>query len=403
MAEIPSENLVNARPHRVLQILPHLIHGGTELYVLRMASELDDGRFDFCVCYLGQRADIARLYREKGLSPIPIGHHGPLDAIRTIVRLVKLIRRLRTNVIQTHSRLDRLYGHVAALITGVPVVDTLHSHWSAARYAESPHEASRISTNKLRLKLEEWLSRKTVMALIAVSETVVDTWAQSGSTRDRNVRSISVVPPVIDFSRYLETLDPTEVLGLRHQLGLVNVHPLLVTVGRLVKGKNHEALVPLVGRLKDEWPNLGLLVVGDGPTRASLAEKIDQSGLADRVILLGSRDDVPHLLAVGDVFVLASQTEGLGIAAIEAVAAGLPVVSFDLPSLRSVLVDGMNARLAAPGDNEDLIRQMQLTLRHLAEMKEQALRIRSRVRLAFESRTVADRLDAAYSLARGYS
>jgi glycosyltransferase involved in cell wall biosynthesis len=391
-------------PHRVLQVLPHLIHGGTEFYVLRMAASLDRRLFDFCICYLGSRDDIVELYTEAGLAPIPIGHRGPLTAIRTVTRLVRLIKQHGSDVIQTHSRIDRLYGQMAALLTGVPVIDTLHSHYSAGRYHEKPGEGRQGGPlRRIRLGLERLLSRITVFELIAVSNSVIETWHQHGASRDALVRSITVVPPVIDFASYLEAIDQGKVGRIRRDLRLEEASPVLVTVGRLVSGKNHEALIPLTARLKSDWPRIVLLIVGDGPRRDDLLRDIENAGLVDNVKLLGSRDDIAEVLAVADAFLLPSESEGLSLVAIEAVAAGLPVISFDLRPLETVLLDGENALKAPTGDERGFAERTVLLLERLHEMKQGALRVRRQVMANFDGTLTAERLDTIYSRIRGYS
>jgi glycosyltransferase involved in cell wall biosynthesis len=97
-------------------------------------------------------------------------------------------------------------------------------------------------------------------------------------------------------------------------------------VGRLDTPKNHTFLVEVAAEAARRSPRLRLLLVGEGPARPLIEERVRALGMASRTIFLGSRADVPHLLLAMDVFVFPSLWEGLGLAAIEAQAAGLPCV-----------------------------------------------------------------------------
>ena len=111
--------------------------------------------------------------------------------------------------------------------------------------------------------------------------------------------------------------------SLRSELGYLDTDLVIGNVGRLVAQKNQELLINALSLLGDQYK---LLLVGDGPLRQKLQEQISNCSLQSRVKMLGSRDDVDKLLSAIDIFALPSRNEGLGIAAIEAQAAGLPTL-----------------------------------------------------------------------------
>ena len=136
----------------------------------------------------------------------------------------------------------------------------------------------------------------------------------------------------------------------RERLGLRTGEPVLATVARLTEQKGHAVMVEAVARLVATRPDLRVLVAGDGPMRAALDERIEARGLAASIAMLGRTDRVGDVLAAADLFVLPSFFEGLPLAVLEAMAAGLPVVATRIGGSEDAVVDGVTGWLVPPGD-----------------------------------------------------
>jgi glycosyltransferase involved in cell wall biosynthesis len=134
----------------------------------------------------------------------------------------------------------------------------------------------------------------------------------------------------------------------RASLGIAG--PLLVTVGRLTPAKNQALAV----RGLAEVPGATLLVVGDGPERPAVEAAAHAAGVAGRVVFTGARADARALTGAADVVVIPSRSEGLPLAALEALAAGRPIVATAVRGLRDLLEDGRTALLVPPGDEAAL-------------------------------------------------
>ncbi len=127
--------------------------------------------------------------------------------------------------------------------------------------------------------------------------------------------------------------------------------PLLISVGRLDDSRDLPTLLQALALLRQRHPGARLQLVGDGTARPALEAQVRQLGLANAVVFLGGRDDVPELLAAADVFAWpALAQEGFGIALAEAMAAGVPVVATAVPACREVLEEGRCGLLVTPGD-----------------------------------------------------
>lgn len=145
-----------------------------------------------------------------------------------------------------------------------------------------------------------------------------------------------------------------ERAGIRQRLGLPAAAPVLLTVGRLTEQKGHHDLIAAMPAVLASVPDAVVLCAGDGPLAGDLRALVRALGLEERAHLLGQRDDVPDLLTAADAFVLPSLFEGLPLAALEAMAAGLPVVGTRVCGTSEVVVDGVTGRLVAPRDSPAL-------------------------------------------------
>ena len=171
--------------------------------------------------------------------------------------------------------------------------------------------------------------------LLAVSSALADDVAALGVPRD----TVRVHYTGVDLARFAATprAEAKAAIGV--------AGPLVIALGALVPRKGHEVVIEAVARL----PGVALKIVGEGPERSRLAALIARLGVADRVTLTGA---VPHaelgpLLAAADVMALASASEGLANAWVEALAAGVPVVITDVGGARELLTQGTYGRLAA--------------------------------------------------------
>lgn len=137
---------------------------------------------------------------------------------------------------------------------------------------------------------------------------------------------------------------------VRERMGIPPDDRLILTVGRLQERKGYRTLLEAVPAIAERVPDAHFLWVGEGPLEGQLRERVRKLGLEDRVLLAGRREDVPDLLAAADLFVLPSLVEGLPLAMLEAMGAGLPVVGTRVCGTSEVVRDGATGRLVEAGD-----------------------------------------------------
>ena len=195
-----------------------------------------------------------------------------------------------------------------------------------------------LSTRRRRLRVRRYLSR---------ARHVVALWTGAADlfVRELGVPSerISVIPNGIDVGRFPET-SPQHRRRARAALGLPQSSGVVCHVGAFGAEKNIDAVMGAVRELPDVW----LVLAGEGPEEGRLRELAGP--FADRVVWLGAVDDVAHVLQAADVIALASSSEGMPGALIEAGLTGLPAVATDVGAVAEVVVDGRTGHLVPPDD-----------------------------------------------------
>ncbi len=328
---------------RILHLLPDLRRGGGQGVALQLVTYADRDRFEMHVARLHPPDDLAEAFAALGAEPIRLRHtdHGAAVAA---IELAQHLRRLRIDLLHVHSDEDRKVGQLAALMCGVAVVGHLHSPWAHLEpmHAEDAGALAR-GWSKAKASERRGVERRTVRHYLAAGEEV------AAFHEGRVPAPITVVNNGIDVQHFVPASDDVR-REARVRLGIDRDAIVLISVGRLAAGKGQDELIRVLAHV----PEAVLVLVGDGEQREELEGLATEQDVSDRVRFLGDRNDVAEVLCAGDLFVMASVSEGLPLSVLEAMATGLPVLSYDLPGLHSVIVDGVDGRLVPLGDRESL-------------------------------------------------
>lgn len=174
---------------------------------------------------------------------------------------------------------------------------------------------------------------------------------------------------------------------LRRELGVPSDAKLLLTAGRLNYQKGHDFIIASIPLVLAERPDVWWVWAGEGPAREELTESLKRAGIAERVMLLGRRDDVPRLLTGCDLFLFPSRYEGLGLAVLEAHLARLPVIAADVGPLPEIVRDHREGRLTQTGELASITLW---ALDHPDKMREMAAAARQRVLSEFSEQAMCD-------------
>ncbi|MCZ7525030.1 MAG: glycosyltransferase [Acidimicrobiia bacterium] len=332
-------------------MLPDLETGGGQQIALQIARNVDPRRFDSRVVYLEPVETMLPAFRAAGLPTVGMGHE-PGRGLRTVRRLARYLRDERIDLVHVHGQLDRRYGEVAAFLTRTPVVSHAHSMWVYLGVHVEPGTGPLARARaEVMGRLRDLLEHRTVRHYVADSDEAGRRYAavaRAPVTTYRQGVDLARFPPPGDAGASARTA------AVRDGLGLDPSVPVLVNVSRLVPEKGQADLVEALVSVRRSCPDAVLVLVGDGPERPRLEARAAELGVAGSVVFTGNRHDVPDLLAAGDVFVFSSESESFGLAVLEAMAAGRPVVSYRLPSLEEFVMEGATGVLVDHGDTASL-------------------------------------------------
>jgi glycosyltransferase involved in cell wall biosynthesis len=261
--------------------------------------------------------------------------------VSAILKLYRLLRARRPHIVHTHTAKAGFLGRVAARLARVPiVVHTYHGHVLHGYYSPA-------KTRLLR-RMEQGLARVTDR-IVAVSEQVK---CDLVAYRVARAEKITVIPLGLELGPFLDGATPRG--RLRSELGLGNGAPLVGIVGRIFPIKNHRLFLDAAAGIAAAEPAARFVVVGDGVLREAMEQHARVLGIRDRVVFTGWRHDLPQIYADLDVLVVSSINEGTPVSAIEAMAAGRPVVATRVGGLPDLISDGKTGRLVPAQDPQAL-------------------------------------------------
>lgn len=161
--------------------------------------------------------------------------------------------------------------------------------------------------------------------------------------------------------------DPAPSFDVRETYGIPQDHKIIVSVGELTESKNHITLIRAMDRFRSE--KISCIICGTGPMRDQLEQKIKEMYLQDKVILAGYCTNIPDILRQSDFFAFPSQREGLSVALMEAMQAGLPVMAADIRGNQDLIRDGQGGFLFNENLPEDYIKSIQYLLKYPKQAK----------------------------------
>ena len=185
-------------------------------------------------------------------------------------------------------------------------------------------------------------------------------------------------------------------IAIRQEFNIPADAPLIGMVGRLHPQKGLCYLLDALLHIREQLPELRLIIVGDGELRDELQSRAQTLGLTKAVIFSGARNDVPDILAALDLFVLSSLWEGLPLAVLEAMAAGLPVVGTAVGGVPELVVEGETGRLVPPGDGTALAQAVVSILTNQTQAQTMGTAGQARTAAEFSAESITRQLETLY-------
>ena len=305
-------------------------------------------------------SEVASRGVELGIPVETFSYGGEVD-LRAPFRIAGVIRRLEPDIVHLHSRRGGdTWGLAAAALTRVPAVIT--------RRVDNPESP--------------WLARLKygrARHVIAISGVIEETLLAEGVHRDKLTRVYSAVEAD-------EWRTPRDRVALEREFDIPPGVSAGAMVAQFIERKGHAVLLKALARMREHGEAPVVVLFGRGPLREGVEEQAESLGVASSVRFAGYRTDLPQWLSSFDFCVHPARMEGLGVAVVQAGAAGLPVVGAEAGGIPEVVADQETGLLVPPGDDEALAGAMD----RIASDPDLARRLGSRARQRVEDRFSVD-------------
>ncbi len=313
--------------------------GGAQIHVRDLASRLRQSDHDVVVL-AGGGGVLARQLKERGVQVVTLRHMArpirPLSDLRALRELVGHLRRIRPDIISTHSSKAGILGRLAGRRLGIPTITTAHG-W----LFDLPRSGRR-----------QWVVWSIEKSMAPLARRIV--------TVCESDRRLAIESGVSDSERFVTIHNAMLDVEADLRADPAADPPRLLMVARFAPQKDHATLLRALANLTDlEWQ---LDLVGTGPLEESVRALVGSLGLSERVHFLGMREDVPELIAKSQAYVLISHWEGFPRSILEALRAGVPVVATDVGGVREAVIDGDTGYLVPENDDVRLADRLQLLL-----------------------------------------
>jgi glycosyltransferase involved in cell wall biosynthesis len=361
---------------KVLHLITELSIGGAQSSLLRLIEHFDNPRFEFSVaCFYNADGSVAAQIRKIGVPVFDLGMKNKAQ-FSALANLYHLLKRERPFILHTWMFHANLPGRLFGRLTQTPVIIS-----SERTMGQEGHFRRRL--NRLTVPLTD--------CVICVSQSVADFASQRIGLP---VERLVVIPNGIDPNQF-ENLPAKE--HLRRYFNLPEKAFVIGAIGRPRPVKGYQFLLQALGALAPKFPDVLLLFVGNGPDRERLINQSQRMGLETSAIFWSDSTNIPRLLPSLNILAIPSLYEGMPNVALEAMAAGLPVVATAVGGIPEVVLEGKTGFLVPPRDPEALARAIERIMQNPAQGIRMGQAGRQRVKEQFTIQETVRKVEQLYN------
>ncbi len=349
--------------------------GGSETILVNISKNIDTNEYRSHVCLL-EEGWLSNQVQDIGINLSVIENKRSYDPI-FLAKLISLIRQEKVDLIHAHEFMMNVYGSVAAKITSIPMIGTIHGK------GYFTNKKSRILAYKLAISL--------CSQMIAVSENLRKYIIKELKLKDAS--KIVTMYNGIDLKKYSVK---NTYCNIRNELGISSNTLIVGIVGSLFTVKGVSYLLEAVKEVVTCFPNFRLLIVGEGDQESTLKNKVISLGLQNIVDFLGFRNDIPEVLSLFDIYICSSLSEGLPLSVVEAMAASKPVVATNVGGLPEIVIDNETGYLVEPRNSAALAEKISILLQNKSLREQMGIRGRKITEEKFSLKTMIDNYQNLY-------
>ncbi|WP_372997833.1 glycosyltransferase family 4 protein [Marinobacter sp.] len=364
-----------AKPIHILHLIDTTGPGGAETVFTTLLRSLDSDRYQHTVVLRGE-GWVADTVREIGIEPLIIDSKGSFN-LGYIATLLGLIRKNGITLIHAHLLGSNIYGALAAIVSRVPMIATFHGGADVA-------SKERFLATKFRL------INIGAKAIVCVSRRLQE---ELGARSPLATKKLRLIYNGVDPEKF----QPRSGDALKKELGLAADTKIVISIGNIRPAKGYPYLVDAVADVVAQDPGVHFVIVGHQRKDlfSQLEAQIEQVGVGGNIHFLGFRSDVQDLLCQADVFLLPSTSEGFSISTVEAMMAGIPVVSTRSGGPEEILDHDKTGILIPVADRVAISHAVLRVVR--GEIPENMnVQARDRAKQSFSVRAMLDHYEALY-------
>src|SRR5215813_5537207 len=379
--EIETVGAHNGKRLRVLHLINYFEAGGTERQAVELLKRLDSSRYDVRLAALRNEGplydEIAN--RFPAIPEFTFTSFYNATAVRQLARLRSFLLRHRIEILHAHDFYAGMLGVMAARLAGVRVIASQRNLRFSDRRA---HLWGQVLINRL--------AHRVLVNANAIRDSLI---ANGGAAPEKIVVIRNGLRSFPDPSVNNGPSTRNELLS---ELRLEGKVKLVGMIANLRPVKGHRFFIEAASQVLTEVANAHFVLVGEGELRREIEQQAASLGIADHVHLLGYRADAARLNAAFDLAVLASLHEGLPNSVMEAMAAGVPVVSTAVGGAVELIRDGVTGYLAPPADPHTMAQRITRALTNEVESAEISARGRQYVMSEFGMQAMVEKVECLY-------
>lgn len=343
---------------KVLYLFDALKRGGAETSTLEIVKRFN--RWEPVILSIYRGTEMKAEFEAQGIPVYSLDVKRQFSIPSTLRKINRIIEREKPDLIHSNLFMADQFARYLGKKKSIPVVNSfVNDSYSKERYE--------LLNLKQRLVLDVYKaidrsSAKKVTKFMSLTQAIV-----SNNSKALNVdpREVAVIPRGRNIERFRQRVDPETVAELKTEYG---PGPVILTVSRLLIRKGYLEAVKAIKEVVNKYPQVKYIIAGKGHDETAIRQLIKEFSLEENIILLGSRSDVPSLLAAADIFLFPSHYEGQGGALVEAMLMGKKIVATRIPVLEESVQDKFSAVLFNYRNADDMAKKIIWAIENPQEM-----------------------------------